>query len=313
VSLYLGDNSGALAVCAADPDSWHVRDLGISLPAPLVLARRADGRVLYAAHVGGVAAFRVEADGKLEFLAQVACNLSAPVAVAVSVDNAWLLVLDSCAIAVLPILADGMVVAEVSRVAVPARRAAALAMEPAGRFVLVADDAGHAVHVLRWDEPGHLAHHRRVPRPGDAPHGVAFHPDIGVVFLANEHGVSACHWHADMGHLTGAQALRPVPREYIGTNRVAGMVVSPDGRFLFVANSGHDSLATVAVQRRKGKMFLRRLDRMAPGVTALAQSPDGTMLLAIGATLEGLAVEGRYAMLSRRAPHGGNFRATTAG
>lgn len=303
MSLYLGGAAaGELALCVADADGWRVRALGVDVPAPYALARRADGRVLYVAHEAGVSAFAIGADGGLALLARAVCGLVAPVALAVSADDAWLLVAGrEGTVVVLPLAADGCVGGAASRVSVPGAGLAALAVEPAGRFVLAADTAGHAVHVLRWASPGHLVVHRRVPRPGDAPHGVVFHSEIPVVFLANAEGISACHWDSAAGHLVGAQALRPLPREFAGVNRVAGMVLSPDGRFLFVANSGHDSLATVAVQRRKGKMFLRRLDRLAQEVALLGQSPDGGMLLAAGAWVEGIAVEGRYAMLARRA------------
>lgn len=302
MSLYLGGAAaGELALCVAAADGWQVRLLGVDVPAPLALARRADGRVLYVAHAGGVSAFAIGGDGGLALLGRVACGLVEPVAMAVSADGAWLLVAERDGIVVMvPLASDGRIGTPASRMTIPDAGVAALAVEPAGGFVLAADAAGHAVHVLRWAGTGHLVVHRRVPRPGDAPHGVVFHPDIPVVFLADADGVSACHWDAEAGHLTGAQALRPLPREYSGANRVAGMVLSPDGRFLFVANAGHDSLATVAVQRRKGKMFLRRLDRLAAGVAMLGQSPDGGMLLAAGAGVDGIAVEGRYAMLSRR-------------
>ncbi len=77
--------------------------------------------------------------------------------------------------------------------------------------------------------------------------------------------------------------------------------MSPDGRFLFAANQSHDSLATIALQPGRGKMFLRRLDQLAAGPEMLAMEPGGGALLtgARGAlALDLFQVEGCYAMLT---------------
>jgi 6-phosphogluconolactonase len=185
----------------------------------------------------------------------------------------------------------------------PARAQAGLAFDPSGRFALRADAEAHAVHVFRHDA-GALAPHRTVPRPGDGPRQVVFHPTLPLLYIANaaSGGIAACHWNAAEGHFTGAQILRPVPRSYVGENRAVALAMSPDGRFLFAANRGHDSLATIAIQPDRGKMFLRRLDQITPGPDLLAMHPSGTAILAAtagAARLHGFRLEGRYAMLTQ--------------
>ena len=125
------------------------------------------------------------------------------------------------------------------------------------------------------------------PEPGQGPRHMCFHPNGRFAFSNGEQGSSVTAWsyEADAGNLTPLQTLPTLPEDWEGENSCSQIHITPDGRFLYSCNRGHDSLAGFAVDADSGS--LTSLGQFAaddtPRPTAI--SPDGKWLFNAGNTL----------------------------
>jgi len=84
---------------------------------------------------------------------------------------------------------------------------------------------------------------------GAGPRHFVFHPNGDVVFLVNEEASVLTSYHFDKatGTLTQLHSLSTLPPNFKGTNFAAGIVLSKDGKHLYVANRLHNSIAQITV------------------------------------------------------------------
>ena len=127
--------------------------------------------------------------------------------------------------------------------------------DPSGRFVLAADLALDQILVWRFDQvKGALAPNDppsiALP-PGDGPRHFAFHPKGQWLYSLQEEGstVVVFDYDAANGRLRAKQTLSTLPRGFAGTNFTSEIAVSPDARFVYVANRLHDSIAWLSIGR----------------------------------------------------------------
>jgi len=92
--------------------------------------------------------------------------------------------------------------------------------------------------------------------PGAGPRHVALHPDGRFLFLMNEldSTVASLSLDAATGALTLVDTKPAVPAEARDHNHCADIQISPDGRFLYGSNRGHDSISVFAVDQQTGKL-----------------------------------------------------------
>ncbi|MEU0129896.1 lactonase family protein [Streptomyces sp. NPDC006289] len=128
--------------------------------------------------------------------------------------------------------------------------------DPSGNWLLSVDLGTDSVRVCTLDPAtgSLLPHSEAALRPGAGPRHLAFHPSGRHVYVLNElePTVTVCRWDAAAGLLEpvgetpvlpadahdGAGAVRTYPSE---------AVVSHDGRFLWTANRGHDSISVLTL------------------------------------------------------------------
>jgi 6-phosphogluconolactonase (cycloisomerase 2 family) len=121
--------------------------------------------------------------------------------------------------------------------------------DAAGRFVLAADLALDRIFVWKFDaEKGKLLPNDPpyVAFPsGDGPRHFAFHPSGRWFYSLQEEGSTVVVFDYDpaRGRLTEKQTISSLPKGFAGTNFPSEIMVSPDGRFVYAANRGHDSIA----------------------------------------------------------------------
>ena len=125
--------------------------------------------------------------------------------------------------------------------------------DPSGRYVLAADLALDQIFVWKFDATtGTLTPNDppfvKVP-PGDGPRHFVFHPNGQWFFSLQEEGstVMVFSYDAAAGRLTPTQTIATLPKGFAGTNFTSEIVLSPDGKFLYVANRLHDTIACFAV------------------------------------------------------------------
>ncbi|EIC86685.1 lactonase family protein [Serratia sp. M24T3] len=84
---------------------------------------------------------------------------------------------------------------------------------------------------------------------GAGPRHFVFHPNGNIVFLVNEEAsiLTSYRFDKSKGTLTQLQSLSTLPPNFKGTNFAAGIVLSKDGKHLYVANRLHNSIAQINV------------------------------------------------------------------
>jgi 6-phosphogluconolactonase len=91
---------------------------------------------------------------------------------------------------------------------------------------------------------------------GTAPRHLAFHPTERFTFVTNEVGstVSSFAFDAEAGTLREIHTVPSVPADFTHPNHTADIRVHPNGRFVYMTNRGHDSVASFAVDEANGRL-----------------------------------------------------------
>lgn len=117
---------------------------------------------------------------------------------------------------------------------------------------------------------------------GKGPRLLAFHPTQKLAFLVNElsSSVLSLSYKESTPGLSVIQEKSTLPGDFQGENSCAHIQLRPDGRFLYVSNRGHDSIAAFSVSP-DGKLALVDIEP-TQGKTPrfFTITPDGQYLLA---------------------------------
>src|SRR5262249_45727810 len=138
----------------------------------------------------------------------------------------------------------------------PAVHAHSIDLDAADRFALVADLGLDQLLVYAFDaERGTLATHTAASLPArSGPRHLAWHPDGRHAYVIDETSsrVTVFAYDAKAGELSEQQSVSTLPEAFNGSNTTAEIALTPDGRFLYGSNRGHDSLAIFAVDGAGG-------------------------------------------------------------
>ncbi|MFF4700371.1 lactonase family protein [Streptomyces chattanoogensis] len=256
-----------ITTAAVDPATGALRPLHSTdaVPNPSYLAPGPDGRHLYAVSEvpdGAAAAFALTPQGPAPLGPAVPVGGADPTHLALAAGRLFTANYSSGSVSSLPVRADGTLGGpaavlphlgsgpQTDRQEGP--HAHAVLPDPGGRWLLSVDLGTDSVRVCAVDGGyGTLSVHAEVPlRPGSGPRHLAFHPRGDHAYVINELDptVTLCRWDADRGTLTplGETPLLPDGVATDGTFP-SELVVSPDGRFAWAANRGHDSISVLAL------------------------------------------------------------------
>jgi 6-phosphogluconolactonase len=132
-----------------------------------------------------------------------------------------------------------------------------------GNFIFVPDLGMDKVMIYAFDTAKGTVSPAAQPfmatKPGAGPRQLVMHPRGGFAYLINEldSTMTAFAYDADTGRLTELQTLTTLPPEgFEGTTSCAEVQITPDGRFLYGSNRGHNSLVIYAVDPASGLMSL---------------------------------------------------------
>jgi len=273
---------------------------------PFFLALSPDRKFLYSIHAkqfGGkepehIAAYQLtDHDGGLKLLNRQSTRGTASCSLAVDRSGRTVLVANytSGDIASLPVQKDGSLQESASFIrhqgssVNPARQkephAHCIVVSPDNRFVLAADLGTDQVLVYRLDETtSKLTPHdpplAKSPA-GAGPRHLVFHPNGERVYVINElsNSVSVYDWNARAGTLKELQTIATLPPDFTGVSHCADLKITPDGRFLYGTNRGHDSLACYRIGD-DGRLTLLKIESsLGKGPQNLLITPDGRLLL----------------------------------
>jgi 6-phosphogluconolactonase len=124
-----------------------------------------------------------------------------------------------------------------------------------GGRVVVSDLGLDRIFSYRVGEDGSLSKVGELAaRPGAGPRHIALHPDARSFFVFNEldSTIASLRKNAD-GSLIALDVVPALPAGSAESHG-ADIHVSPDGRFVYGSNRGHDSIAIFRVERGSGKL-----------------------------------------------------------
>jgi len=138
--------------------------------------------------------------------------------------------------------------------------------DPANKYAFVPHIANgsltgaNAIFQFRFDaEKGTLdplSPTRTNPRELDGPRHICFHPSMDIVYSSNEQGnsVTVYTYESDKGNLHPIQTVTTLPKGYDGENSCSQIQITPDGKFLYAPNRGHNSIAGFRVNPNNGHL-----------------------------------------------------------
>lgn len=146
---------------------------------------------------------------------------------------------------------DGRIESSGSQVIETAKTAHSVMVDRANHLVFVPHVAPNAVYQFTLDAAkGKLTDAGKAPggAPAAGPRHLAFHPTLGYAYTSDESGSSITAYRLDAtSGLTPLQTLSTLPSDFKERNSTADVKVHPSGKFVWVSNRGHDSLAGFAI------------------------------------------------------------------
>jgi 6-phosphogluconolactonase len=85
---------------------------------------------------------------------------------------------------------------------------------------------------------------------------MVFHPRLDIAYVDNEQGgsVTAYQLNKTSGLLYPLKTVSTLPSDFKQRNACAEIKIHPTGRFLYVSNRGHDSIARFQIDERSGEL-----------------------------------------------------------
>jgi 6-phosphogluconolactonase len=188
-----------------------------------------------------------------------------------------------------------------------ADKAHAIVPDPSGRFVFVPHTGPDTIFQFAFDaKTGRLSANEppKLTTPkATGPRHLVFHPSRPVAYVANEQGGSVTAYALDPkdGTLRPLQTVPTLPKDFMGTNACAEVRAHPSGRFLYVSNRGHDSIACFALDDG-GKVSAIGQEPTETTPRSFDIDPTGKYLFAAGESSGKLAayvVDGKSGRLNR--------------
>lgn len=242
---------------------------------------------------GGVAAFAISRDdGMLKHLNTLASMGANPTSVIIDKSNSRVAVgnhgaankivlitkkngvpvieapTDDASVALYPVKSDGSLEPAcdvsvfsqrpLSDTSGPGAACHAVAFDRTQRWIIATDNGYDHIYVYPFRPDSRNLEGKSFPTPrGKAPRHLVVHPRAPYFFMTNEReaSVSSFHFDSDHGRVQPVQTIATVPDGYSGP-RVApsNIRMHPNGKFIYSANRGDDSIAIFAIDEGTGRM-----------------------------------------------------------
>jgi 6-phosphogluconolactonase len=124
--------------------------------------------------------------------------------------------------------------------------------DSSNRFAFIPHIAGSDPNLIlqfKFNEAtGHLTPNtpdRVIPEKDAGPRLFCFHPSLDILYFCNQEGSSVTAYKLDTtaGTLRALQSISTLPDGYREKSKCAVIQISPSGKFLYVNNRGHNSIA----------------------------------------------------------------------
>lgn len=309
VSAFKSGQEGAIHAYRFDSASGRLKLLhrNTDVENPFFLAVSRDGRFLYsidAEKFGGtddefVASFKIEGrDGRLTRLNQQSARGTASCYLDVDATGKTVVVANysTGSVAALPVQKDGSLgpangFSQHSGSSVDPKRqkgpnAHCIVVSPDNRFALAADLGIDRIKIYQLTADsaaiaaGKIQESASLP-PGSGPRHLTFHPNGKRVYVINElkNTITFFDYGAAEGTLTARQTISTLPPDFTGRTNTADLKITPDGKFLYGTNRGHDSIAIYQIADDGQLKLVSIKPSLGKGPQNLLITPDGRWLL----------------------------------
>ncbi|CQR47874.1 6-phosphogluconolactonase [Paraliobacillus sp. PM-2] len=122
---------------------------------------------------------------------------------------------------------------------------------------IIAIDLGSDNIITYKSEEGKLTKvHTLQTKPGSGPRHITFHPNGQYAYVMTELSseVIVLSYNKEEGSFTENQSISAIPTDYKGVNDGSAIHVTKDGKFVYVANRGHNSIAQFAINQENGEL-----------------------------------------------------------
>ena len=319
ISSFAAGDKGAIHACQLEPTTGTLKPLHKTgeVENPFFLSVSRDQKFLYSIHAktfGGkdpeqVAAYAIEGrTGRLKLLNRQSTRGTASCYLDVDATGKTVLVANYSTgnIASLPVNADGSLGEAVSffqhagSSVDPARQkgpnAHCITVSPDNRFVFAADLGLDQVLSYRLDAASAKLSPNTPPfvkaPSGAGPRHLTFHPNGRHVYVINElkSSVTLFDYVTESGTMTERQTISTLPGDFADTSHCADLKITPDGRFLYGTNRGHDSIAAYRIGD-DGRLTLIGIEpSLGKGPQNLVIAANGTLLLCANMSGNNVAV-----------------------
>lgn len=249
---------------------------------------------------GAVSAFSInQKTGDLRFLNQQSSLGGAPCYVCVDRKNKFVLVANYVGgnVTVLPVQRDGRLSSatdmeqhrgsgtKIERQEKP--HAHSIILDQGNRFAFAADLGIDKIMIYRFDSKSGKLTPNSSPwaqtKAGAGPRHFTFHPRGNHAYAINEldSTVTAFSYNKALGMLSEVQTVSALPSGFSGDNSCADIHISPNGKFVYGSNRGHDSIVVFKIDEDTGRLsYVEHVPTEGRTPRNFCIDPTGKFLLA---------------------------------
>ncbi len=156
---------------------------------------------------------------------------------------------------------------------------------PKGNYIFVPDLGLDRIMVYKLRDNGHL---KVTDNPfgsvagGAGPRHFALHPNYQFGYVVNELNstVTAFSFSKKTNELKEIQTISSLTKPFEESNYLADVAVSPDGKFLYASNRGHDSISIFSIDQKTGQLTLIKTEScLGQWPRAFTIDPTGKFLI----------------------------------
>ncbi len=272
--------------------------IGISNPSFIAISP--DKKMLYAVeenNPGMINAFAInQSNGKLSFINTENTGGAGPCYVSIDKKGKLCLVANysSGNISVLPILFDGSLgepIQTIQHDSVQAIKnkdgkphAHSVNIAPNNKDVFVTDLGIDKIMSYTLDEKSGKLNPSKIPYiktgNGSGPRHFDFHPNGKFAYCIFESASAIMGYKYRNGTLEQLESITTLPNDFSKINYCADIHISPDGKFLYGSNRGHNSIVIYSINQRTGKLkLIGHQSTLGDFPRNFVIDPDGNYLL----------------------------------
>ena len=243
---------------------------------------------------GYVSAYSIESDGTLQFINKQISHGAGPCHVDVSPDSKWVAIATygGGTTSLYPLNEKGTLLPATSTIAFEGSgpntsrqkqpHAHSVKFSPFNQQVFCADLGTDKLHIfeLKQNEMNFAGQSFVKTEPGAGPRHFAFHPQNKIIYIINELNSTITAIEKKNQEWKKFQEISTLPANYTSENYCADIHVSPDGRFLYGSNRGHNSIAVFSIDPDSNHLFfIKTVPAEGEWPRNFTLSPDGNHLL----------------------------------